>query len=54
MITKRVIDIINEGLIGPKERKKTKIPKAVVKKRQEDKRKQSIKKGHRKKPDINS
>lgn len=54
LVTKRFIDLINEGLIVPKERKTTKIPKAVVKKRQEDKRKHSIKKGHRKKPDINS
>lgn len=54
LVTKRFIDLINEGLIVPKERKPTKIPKAVVKKRQEDKRKHSIKKEHRKKPDINS
>lgn len=54
LVTKRFIDLINEGLIVPKERKPTKIPKAVVKKRQEDKRKHSIKKVHRKKPDINS
>lgn len=54
LVTKRFIDLINEGLIVPKERKPTKIPKAVVKKRQEDKRKHSIKKEHRKKPDIDS
>ncbi len=54
LVTKRFIDLINEGLIVPKERKPTKIPKSVVKKRQEDKRKHSIKKVHRKKPDINS
>ena len=54
LVTKRFIDLINEGLIVPKERKPTKIPKSVVKKRQEDKRKHSIKKVHRKKPDIDS
>ena len=52
LVTKRFIDLINEGLIVPKERKPTKIPKAVVKKRQEEKRKHSIKKVHRKRPDV--
>ena len=54
LVTKRFIDLIKEGLIVQKERKPTIIPKAVVKKRQEDKRKHSVKKVHRKKPDINS
>lgn len=52
LVTKRFIDLIKEGLIVPKERKPTKIPKSVVKKRQEDKRKHSIKKVHRKRPDV--
>lgn len=54
LVIKRFIDLIQEGLFVPKKRKPTKIPKTVIKKRQEDKRKHSIKKGHRKKPDIDS
>lgn len=54
LVIKRFIDLIKEGLFVPKKRKPTKIPKTVIKKRREDKRKHSIKKGHRKKPDIDS
>lgn len=52
LVIERFINLIRKGLIVQKERKQTKIPKAVIKKRQEDKRKQSQKKETRKKPDL--
>jgi len=52
LVIKRFMDLINEGLIVPKKRKPTKTPKAVIKKRQESKRKQSQKKANRKTPDL--
>ncbi|MCK5402106.1 MAG: aminoacyl-tRNA hydrolase [Flavobacteriaceae bacterium] len=53
-VIKRFISLIQEGLVIPKERIPTKIPKAVIKKRLDDKRKQSGKKADRKKPDLDN
>jgi ribosome-associated protein len=52
LVIKRFLDLIREGLIVPKKRKPTKTPRAVIKKRQESKRKQSQKKANRKTPDL--
>ena len=54
LVIKRFISLIKDGLIVPKKRKPTKIPKAVIKKRLDNKHKQSIKKSSRKKPDVDS
>jgi len=48
----RFLDIIQQGLKEEKERKKTKLPQAVKRKRLEDKRKASEKKANRRKPDV--
>ena len=48
----RFLDIIQQGLKEEKERKKTKLPRAVKRKRLEDKRKASEKKANRRKPDV--
>lgn len=53
-VTKRFISLIQDGLFIPKKRKPTKIPKAVIKKRLNNKHKQSEKKSFRKKPNIDS
>ncbi len=47
---KRLVSIINEALIIPKQRKPTKIPRAAIKKRLKNKRLQSERKLSRKKP----
>ena len=52
LVIQRFLALIEEGLKIEKERIPTKIPKAVIKKRLTDKRKQSDKKITRKKPDI--
>lgn len=52
LVTQRFLEFIEEGLKEQKERKATKIPKAVQRKRLENKRKTSEKKANRKKPDI--
>jgi len=52
LVIKRFLALIKEGLIVQKKRKPTKTPKAVLKKRQESKRKQSQKKTNRKIPDL--
>jgi ribosome-associated protein len=52
LVIKRFLDLIREGLIVPKKRKPTKTPRAVIKKRQESKRKQSQKKANRKTPGL--
>lgn len=48
----RFMELIKTGLIRPKKRKKTKIPKSVIKKRLKEKRAQSEKKTNRKPPEI--
>ena len=49
---KRLVAIINEALIIPKQRKPTKIPRAAIKKRLKNKRLQSERKLSRKNPKI--
>ena len=48
----RMLDLIESSLVEKKERKATKIPRAVIKKRLKNKRLQSERKVHRKKPDL--
>ena len=50
IVTKRFLDIIKKGLYVPKERKPTKIPKAVIRKRIKDKKNISEIKQLRRKP----
>ncbi|HKO78275.1 MAG TPA: alternative ribosome rescue aminoacyl-tRNA hydrolase ArfB [Flavobacterium sp.] len=50
--TKRFLDIIKKGLYVPKERKPTKIPKSVIRKRIKDKKNVSEIKQSRRKPKI--
>ena len=52
LVIKRFFQIITNGLIVPKRRIRTKIPKAVIRKRLKSKRKLSDKKANRRKPDL--
>ncbi|MFC0603187.1 alternative ribosome rescue aminoacyl-tRNA hydrolase ArfB [Winogradskyella pulchriflava] len=52
LVTQRFVDLIYEGLKEEKERKPTKIPKAVKRKRLENKRKNADKKANRKPPQV--
>lgn len=52
IVTKRFLSIVNNGLYIPKERKPTKVPKAVIRKRIKDKKSLSLTKQNRKKPDF--
>ena len=52
IITKRLIKMLKAGLIVPKLRKATKIPKSVIKKRLQDKKTLSGIKKSRKKPNL--
>ena len=52
IVTKRFLDILKKGLYVPKERKPTKIPKAVIRKRIKDKKNISEIKQSRKKPNL--
>lgn len=52
LVTRRFLQVMENALVVPKKRKPTKIPKAVVKKRLESKRRQSEIKQSRKKPDV--
>jgi ribosome-associated protein len=52
IVTKRFLDIIKKGLYVPKERKPTKIPKSVIRKRIKDKKNVSEIKKNRKKPEF--
>jgi len=52
IVIKRFLQIINQNLIVPKERKATKVPKSVIKKRIQNKRNLSEKKQNRRKPDF--
>jgi len=49
---RRLLDILNRGLIVPKKRKPTKIPRSVKQKRLKAKKLQSDRKKSRKKPDL--
>ena len=53
IVIKRFAQIIKEGLIEPKKRKKTKVPSKAIKKRLDEKKRQSTKKEARRKPDVN-
>jgi ribosome-associated protein len=53
LVTKRFFDILEEGLKEDKERKPTKIPRAVKQKRLASKRKHAEKKAQRKPPKLN-
>ncbi len=52
LVIQRFLDLIKEGLIIPKERVATKVPRSVVKKRLKGKRKISEKKSNRKPPEL--
>ncbi|HMK05940.1 MAG TPA: alternative ribosome rescue aminoacyl-tRNA hydrolase ArfB [Flavobacterium sp.] len=52
IVTKRFLEIITAGLIVPKIRKATKVPKSVIKRRLSDKKNLSEIKEFRKKPDL--
>ena len=52
LIIKRFFNLIRIGLIIPKKRVPTKIPKSVIRKRLKNKRNLSEKKANRQKPDI--
>jgi ribosome-associated protein len=54
IVTKRFMDIIAKGLVVPKARKATKVPKSVIRKRLKDKKNLSDVKQSRRKPDINN
>lgn len=53
IVTKRLLTIITAGLIVPKIRKATKIPKSIIKKRIKDKKSLSKIKDLRRKPNLN-
>lgn len=52
IVTKRFLQIITQGLVVPKIRKATKIPKSVIRKRLKDKKSNSEIKQNRRKPDF--
>ena len=52
IVIKRFLELIEKSLVIPKERKATKIPKSVIKKRLKDKSTNSEIKQNRKKPDL--
>jgi ribosome-associated protein len=52
IVTKRLLEILKNGLIIPKERKPTKIPKSVIRKRIKDKKNISEVKKNRRKPNL--
>ena len=53
IVTKRFLSVIKNGLLVPKERKATKIPKSVIRKRIKNKKNVSEVKKNRRKPDLN-
>jgi ribosome-associated protein len=52
IITKRFLELLKKGLYVPKERKPTKIPKSVIRKRIKDKKNVSEVKRNRRKPEL--
>lgn len=52
LVIKRFLEIIKKGLIVPKKRKPTKIPRSAIRKRLKSKRIRSEKKAERKKPNL--
>lgn len=52
IVTKRFLELLKKGLIVPKERKATKIPKSAIRKRIKNKKNVSQVKQNRRKPDL--
>ena len=52
IVTQRFLNLIKEGLKEEKERRKTKVPRSVIRKRLSSKRKNSEKKTNRKAPSL--
>ncbi|CAH0337057.1 Peptidyl-tRNA hydrolase ArfB [Flavobacterium sp. CECT 9288] len=52
LVTKRFFELIKNALVVPKERKPTKVPKAVIRKRIKNKKSLSEVKKNRRKPDF--
>ena len=52
MVTRRFLQMIAQGLVVPKIRKATKVPKSVIRKRLKDKKSNAEIKQNRKKPDF--
>ncbi|MGO4820350.1 MULTISPECIES: alternative ribosome rescue aminoacyl-tRNA hydrolase ArfB [unclassified Flavobacterium] len=52
IVTKRFLELIRKGLIVPKERKATKIPKSAIRKRINNKKNVSKLKQNRRRPDV--
>ncbi len=52
LVIERFLEIIKQGLIVPKKRKKTAVPKAIKQKRLQNKKQLSEKKANRKPPEI--
>jgi len=52
LVIKRFFELIKKGLITPKKRKLTKVPKSVIRKRLKSKKIRSERKTSRKKPDL--
>ncbi len=52
LVIERFLEIIKQGLIVPKKRKKTVVPKAVKQKRLQNKKQLSEKKANRKPPEV--
>ena len=52
IVTKRFLDLIKNALLVPKERKPTKIPKSVIRKRIKDKKNVSEVKKNRRRPNL--
>lgn len=52
IVTKRFFDIIAKGLVVPKKRKATKVPKSVIERRIKEKRNLSVTKQTRRKPNL--
>ena len=52
IVTQRFLNLIKEGLKEEKERRKTKVPRSVIRKRLSSKRKNSEKKTNRKPPSL--
>ncbi|HTG64978.1 MAG TPA: alternative ribosome rescue aminoacyl-tRNA hydrolase ArfB [Flavobacterium sp.] len=52
IVTKRFLELIKKGLVVPKIRKATKVPKSVIKKRIKDKKNLSEIKQSRRKPNL--
>ncbi len=52
LVTKRFFDMLQKALVKPKERKETKVPKAIVEKRLKEKASNAEIKNNRRKPEF--